>query len=282
MKPLIPLVLAALSWGVAAGQSPPSVLPQTEPPLLSAARTLDARQVLRLLPSADVSSRTDRNESALHLALLAGDARPESRAARLEIVEALLLAGLDSNSPDRDGLRPLHLAALKGRDEAITPLLSANADPAAPDNAGRIALHYAAMGNHKAAIERLLAARPVDPRSSRITDHAAYVDARDKLGETPLHVAARRFRTQAAELLIASGADVNARNARNQTPLHLLCRNKGERVGHDALIEFARLLLSHDADVNARDDDRRTPLFDAIESEAPQLVEFLRSKGGVQ
>ncbi|UCF17099.1 MAG: ankyrin repeat domain-containing protein, partial [Phycisphaerales bacterium] len=46
----------------------------------------------------------------------------------------------------------------------------------------------------------------------------ADVNAKDALGVTPLHRAARKGRLNVVELLIANGADVNAKAA-GQTPL---------------------------------------------------------------
>ena len=48
----------------------------------------------------------------------------------------------------------------------------------------------------------------------------ADVSDRDRLGETPLHVAAVRGYRKTSALLIAKGADVNAKDIRDLTPLH--------------------------------------------------------------
>ena len=55
----------------------------------------------------------------------------------------------------------------------------------------------------------------------RLIASGANVNAKNKLGVTPLHVAVLRDNTAIAKFLIDSGADVSAKNKWDQTPLHL-------------------------------------------------------------
>ena len=50
---------------------------------------------------------------------------------------------------------------------------------------------------------------------------ADHINVRNKLGQTPLHVAIERDHTKVALYLIKQGADINVRNNRGQTPLHV-------------------------------------------------------------
>ena len=70
--------------------------------------------------------------------------------------------------------------------------------------------------------------------------HSADVRMRDKDGQTPLHLAARKCHVDAAALLIEHGADVNSRCMRERTPLY-----GAGNVG------MTRLLLQHGADFQA-------------------------------
>jgi ankyrin repeat protein len=78
------------------------------------------------------------------------------------------------------------------------------------------------------------------------------MNARDKFGETLLHMAAVRGYQEIASMLIAGGADVNAKDERGMTPLHAAAWS-----GHK---ETATLLLSKGSGINAKDEDGVTPL----------------------
>ena len=81
---------------------------------------------------------------------------------------------------------------------------------------------------------------------------AADVNAKNRGGETPLHNAVSRPRTQVAELLIAKGAAINAPDADGLTPLH-----SAVAQGNLAAV---KLLLANKAELNARDAEAKTPL----------------------
>ena len=82
-------------------------------------------------------------------------------------------------------------------------------------------IHRAAMNGNIEAVKQHLAAG---------TD----VNAKDSVGQTPLHFAANK---EIAELLIAEGADVNVKDERGNTPLDL-----AELTRHP---EIADLLRKH-------------------------------------
>ena len=100
----------------------------------------------------------------------------------------------------------------------------------------------------------------------------ADVNAKDKLGRTPLHQAARKGRKEITELLIAEGADVNAKHEEGWTPLHLAAV-----YGNKEIVE---LLIAKGADVNAKDEDGRTPLDWAIGGNHKETADLLRKHGG--
>ena len=78
----------------------------------------------------------------------------------------------------------------------------------------------------------------------------ANVNARDKRGDTPLHLADN---ADIATMLIAKGANVNAKGYRDRTPLH---RNVYKP-------EVVKVLIAKGADVNVRDTRGDTPLHNA-------------------
>ncbi len=121
--------------------------------------------------------------------------------------------------------------------------------------------------------------------------HQANVQAADKNGLTPLHLAAYCGPGEVVELLISEGADMDARTARadrverfgfryfdgsyvlnaGATPLH------GGVVGED--FNVIDVLIARGAAVNATDESGRTPLHYATERKNAQVAEFLVAKG---
>lgn len=89
-------------------------------------------------------------------------------------------------------------------------------------------IHDAASRGDVAEIRRLLTTDP------------ALRDARDDRGLTPLHIAAAQGRREAAEILLAAGAEIDAKDRNDQTPL-LLSAWGGQA-------EMVRLLLDKGAD----------------------------------
>jgi len=115
-------------------------------------------------------------------------------------------------------------------------------------------LHRASQKGHKEIVKLLIA-------------EGADVNAKDKYGMTPLHLAETK---EAAELLIANGADVNARTGDGQTPL-LFAVMSGSK-------ETVEILIAKGADVNAMDGAGVTPLDMA--KKKPEIAELLRKHGG--
>jgi ankyrin repeat protein len=132
----------------------------------------------------------------------------------------------------------------------------------------------------------------------------ADVNARDKSGETPLHLAAVRGYPDITSLLIAEGANVNARDGRELTPLHAaawgghketvaLLIDKGAHInaiGENGLTplhvstltgsnETIALLIDNGAEINARNKDGMTPLHLAALAGQKEAVELLIGRG---
>lgn len=127
-----------------------------------------------------------------------------------DMVDYLLARGAKpARGLDRNGLTPLHHAALMGykKIDRLGPAIGDTID--VRDSVyGFTALHYAARFGHKHIAEFLIA-------------HGADIKAKDKWGYQPTHWAAYHDRPDIIELLIAKGADVNAKTSLGQTPLQL-------------------------------------------------------------
>lgn len=103
---------------------------------------------------------------------------------RLEILEGLLLAGVDVNAYNASGNNVLM--------EFVIHLPDCNAYKTIPD-----------------ILEKLI-------------DHGASVNARNRQGDTALHLAVRHGHKVAMRTLVQRGAAVHARNRNGQSPLQLL------------------------------------------------------------
>ncbi len=101
-------------------------------------------------------------------------------------------------------------------------------------------------------------------------DLARYKDP--STGGTPLHVAAENGHADIVAVLLAHKAEVNARNNLGQTPLHKAACYRKLATGNVLHLggptqaekhmhrDVAALLLAHKAHVNVKDKDGKTPL----------------------
>lgn len=109
------------------------------------------------------------------------------------------------------GMTALHWAARAGAMRCLTMLLEQGARPNAINKARRAPLHLAAEADAagQGAVIALLA------------KYGADLNAQDRKGRTPLHRATYEGRVEAAEALLAAGADPSARNKSGKTAFQI-------------------------------------------------------------
>lgn len=116
-------------------------------------------------------------------------------------------------------------------------------------------IHHAAFMGDLVKLKMIL---EIDPQ---------LVYARNIRGNTPLHCAAFCGRINAAEYLLARGANVNAVNKKGKEPIH--CATYGRKI------KSVAFLLSQGANINAEDYNGNTPLHIAASMGCIDIVKIL-------
>lgn len=200
----------------------------------------------RLLDVARVHVNT-RNESSMTLQMQA------AVHGQLGCLHILRCRGADETAVDLKERTVLHLAVEAKQIDAVSWLLRAYASPSEDLN-------------HKSP--RFLR---VSGLRSRERLFKGFLNASDKKGFKPLHVAARVNFEKVVRLLVEAGSSVNARNKRDRTPLHEAILSNSYAV--------ASALLSNGAHVNAVTLDQMSSLHLVAYSGNHQLVPLLINKG---
>jgi ankyrin repeat protein len=125
------------------------------------------------------------------------------------------------NAKDAQGQTPLMVAAAFGSADAVRTLIASGADVRAANSAGLTALHLAADNHAKARM---------------LLDAGADVNAASQAGRTPLIVAAATSQsTEVVQLLLSRGAVINAADSAGVTPF-LAATNADNREAAELLL----------------------------------------------
>lgn len=186
--------------------------------------------------------------------------KDDGRSLTAGLLRTLQDLGLGFSTWEREGDRPLHLAAWANAPATAAALLDCGAKVNGKLASGATPLSVAARFDSAATAQVLLA-------------NGADVRVREFFRYTPLHTAAFQRSLATAKLLVDAGADIAATAHDDWTPLHVAAL-------FDAT-EVARLLLDCGADVNALSKaDGGTPLDFAECRKATATAAMLRRRGG--
>ena len=208
-----------------------------------------ARSVLTFLAGACGATGTARTHEAFPDARVTPMARAVARGDARRIAR-LAAEGVDVDARGDTGINLLQWAVLTRSKAGLAALLDAGADPVRADDAGTTVVHFAALANDPAYLAILLA-RGADPNTPNgVTRATPIVSAlmgqreqqfhmllaagadpgrADRMGNTPLHQAAKINATARVLDLLEAGAPPEARNQQGATFQHYLFRTS-ERI----------------------------------------------------
>lgn len=165
-------------------------------PLMHASVTNQLMMINSLISKGAAVNQGDRDGvTSLHYAILG-----ESSAA----VSVLIRHKADINAKTNNGMRPLSIAAGQGNLRIFSAIQEAGGDMRYLDSEGRNLFHAAAIGDNKDLIQHISSHK-----------HAPEINSPDKLGMTPLMLAVKALKFEAAEALIKAGASVKTMNTKN-------------------------------------------------------------------
>ncbi|EFO16786.2 inversin [Loa loa] len=155
-------------------------------------------------------------------------------------------------------------AAMNGIDISIRTMINANpvVNPDDCDSQGCTALHLAAAGDHVEVINTLLLFK-------------WNAEKRNKLGETPLLVAAKNGSAKAVRRFLHVGVDHSSQDKFKNTALHVAADSDGKKETLRQLLYY----LKDSSLLNMRNDMGQTPLHCATEYNAVQCVRYLLKCG---
>ena len=178
---------------------------------------------------------------------------------RTEIVQILLTAGVNIETPNTKNETPLYIACENGHVEIVQRLVNAGANIEITHPVNGITPLYIACENGNVEIVQILLAAG----ANKETTNPDY-------GKTPLYIACENGNVEIVQILVNSGANIDT-PIRRTTPLHIACH-----TGH---VEIVQILLAAGANKETTDPDGRTPLYIACNKGHVEIVQILLAAG---
>ena len=187
---------------------------------------------------ADPNLRDEHGDTPLHIAIILN--RP------VDVIQAILGGGSDVNIRNIDGKTPLYIAIQERRESLIPVLLQYGSEVFAADNTGVTPFDLASIAGG-GIFNMLVTPETVYQRDSAgntmlhaavrnrvnpnqiglILNNRAIVDARNRDGDTALHIAVRMNQRENGEFLISRGASIFSVNSSGESPLYIALNGAG-------------------------------------------------------
>ncbi|XP_022687854.1 BRCA1-associated RING domain protein 1-like isoform X1 [Varroa jacobsoni] len=97
------------------------------------------------------------------------------------------------------------------------------------------------------------------------------MNKKNRLGETPLHVACKKGNLERVKELLTQGATPNTQDNAGWSPLH--------EVAQTGNIDIARLLIENGAQVDVASECKTLPIHDAVQAGHPEVIRLLLEYG---
>ncbi|XP_023313918.1 uncharacterized protein LOC111693477 [Trichogramma pretiosum] len=194
----------------------------------------------------------------------------------LDKVAQFLVLGQDPNVTwTETGDSPLHLALKNSVYKKLFELmLKSGADPNLTNKDGLTPLHALCEDSHGVDSMKML---------FKISDEkhrTVQIDAIDKNGRTPLHLAADKvWNTEKVKCLLRRGANSNVADTDGLTPLHVICKKCSLNIDMFNIFFEINDEVNQLVQINVMDKLGRTPLQWAVANLMPDMVEFLLNRG---
>lgn len=163
-----------------------------------------------------------------------------------DLVRFMILRGANIGARDIRGKTPLHMAAQRGRVAVTRILMAKGQDPNLQSLKGMSAITLAAANGHLCTVNAIM-----------FSGRNVLLNARDELGQTPLHYTARKKYVAVTVKLLRAEADPNIRSNNGMSPIDIAVI-EGQQKTLEAMIQ-------HGADVTDADNIGQTPLHHAAQ-----------------
>lgn len=164
---------------------------------------------------------------------------------------------VNTNSQDKDGNTPLHIAARNNNYQISKLLLENRADIDASNKNSTVPIHEAAAGGSREVLELLM-------------EEGADINHKELSGYNCLHKAAEHGHPDLVRFLLKNGAKHEEVSSYWATPLHFAAKN-----GH---LDVVKVLVENKVDINY-DEYTNPPLFQAAENDHVEIVKYLIQNG---